>query len=159
MTTRRRVGLKITHYADAKELGIVYGPVRVVRVEPIPVDEDMLLKAHAEFVRLRAFLKAHDFLDGPKDRKNPYIGESHYSPPQGVPDPDPPDFIVEILVHTVAKTLSAEPSIKVRDMWGRLDRRVTWTRFRDGPESIWAKAHALAGMKRRRGPKKGPRKK
>jgi hypothetical protein len=185
MTTRRRVGPKIpygpgefekalaihglkpvqvvrpkiTYHAGPNEFDISYGPVRV---EPIQVHEDMLLKAHAEFVRLRDFLKAHDFLDGPRDRKNPYIPEVHYSPPRCVPNRDPPDWLIEILVRRVAKTLRAEPSIKVRDMWGRLDRPVTFTRFRDGPESIWAKAHALNDKpldKSNRGRKIGWRKK
>jgi hypothetical protein len=146
---------RVLRYGGPNDFEIIYGPTRI---EPVPVDENMLLKAHAEFVRLRAFLKAHDFLDGPKDHKNPYTPEVHSSGPPGLRDPHPPDWLYKILTRKVANTLRAEPSIEVREMWERLGRPVTWTRFRDGPESMWAKAHALNGLKRRRGPKKGPRK-
>jgi hypothetical protein len=137
MTTPRRV----LRYDGPNDYEISFGPTRV---DPVPVNENMLLKAHAEFVRLRAFLKAHDFMDGPKDGKNPFIGESHLSL-NGVPDPNPPDWLVEILVRRVARTLRAEPSITQAEMWERLGRPVSWTRFRGGRKSIWAKAHALNG--------------
>jgi hypothetical protein len=69
--------------------------------------------------------------------------------------------MVELWTRIVAKTLRDDPSIKVRDLWERLHRPVTFTRFRDGPESIWAKAHALNGAplgKNNRGRKIGWRK-
>jgi hypothetical protein len=158
MTTRWRV----LRDDGPNDWELICGPACI---EPITVDEQMLLqaqtdylKAHADYVRLGAFLKAHNFPDGLKNGKNPFIGEWRSSGPPGKPDPNPPGWLVEILIRKVARTLRAEPSIEVKAMWERLGRPVTWTRFRDGAASIWAKAYALAGIKRRRGPKKGPRK-
>jgi hypothetical protein len=83
MTTRPQLR-PIAGGPDEFEEGVAYHHApgefdiahRPVHVELTPVDKIMLLQAHAGYVRLRAFLKEHNFLSGPEDGNNPFLGES-----------------------------------------------------------------------------------
>jgi hypothetical protein len=117
------------------------------------VDKFELLKAHAEYVRLRAFLKEHDFLNGPKDGENPFIGVRHYFPPLGIPNPNPTKYFIAIIIQAAARVLRQEPRIGINPLLERLERPLTLNRFRT---DVWLQAHSMAGTRPKRGPK-GPR--